>query len=161
MRCKACDTVWLVAGHTTEQSPSTSEPRAAVVKRGAEREHRDLFASRPLDIGSVKQTLRPSPLPAGFPDESQQLAARNEASVLFTVDALRDNGRVKTPAPQPAPAPFVEDDSGVIDLNALASIPPRGVGQRSAVAPLFSEPPPAAFAADVDGPSPSSMVAMP
>ena len=163
MRCKACDTVWLVSGPTGEQRVSSNEQRAAVVKRGAEREHRDLFASRPLDIGSVKQTLRQAPLPPGFPDESQQLAARNEASVLFTVDALRGNARVNTPNPEMAPLSgmLVEEDSGVIDLNQLASIPPRGVGQRSAVAPLFSEPPPAAFAADVDGPSPSSMVAMP
>ena len=168
MRCKACDTVWLVSG-INDGNDSPNEPRAArTVKRGAEREHRDLFASRPLDMGSVKQTLRPAPLPAGFPDESQQLAARNEASVLFTVDALRDqNARLHSgnaPPPGADLAPLsglpIEDDSGVIDLNQLASIPPR-VGQRSAVAPLFSEPPPAAFAADVDGPSPSSMVAMP
>ena len=76
--------------------------RAAVVKRGAERDHRDLFASRPADLGSVKQTLRPPP-----PDSLLGgVAARNESSVLFTVDALRSAGaaRVKTPEPELAPA---------------------------------------------------------
>lgn len=120
--------------------------RAAVVKRGADRDHRDLFASRPADLGSVKQTLRPPP-----PDSVLGgVAARNESSVLFTVDALRGAARVKTPEPELAPPPssFVaSEDEGIIDLKSLSSAPPR-VGARS-VAPLFSEPPPAAFAADV------------
>jgi predicted Zn finger-like uncharacterized protein len=143
MRCKACDTVWLVSGPEDKMSEAK---RAAVVKRGADRDHRDLFASRPADLGSVKQTLRPPP-----PGELSGVAARNETSVLFTVDALRGAARVKTPEPEPAPlsSAFIpSDDEGVIDLKALASSPPK-VGSRS-VAPLFSEPPPAAFAADVN-----------
>jgi predicted Zn finger-like uncharacterized protein len=155
MRCKACDTVWLVSG--PENSPSESK-RAAIVKRGAEREHRDLFASRPLDIGSVKQTLRPPP-----PDDSPMsgVAARNEASVLFTVDALRGNARLKTPDPEPSPISgfMVDDDEGIIDLNALASSPPK-VGSRN-IAPLFSEPPPAAFTADVSDTGMGQAIAMP
>jgi hypothetical protein len=134
--------------------------RAAVVKRGAERDHRDLFASRPADLGSVKQTLRPPP-----PDSIYGgVAARNESSVLFTVDALRSAGaaRVKTPEPELAPAStafIASDDEGIIDLKSLSSAPPK-VGARS-IAPLFSEPPPGAFAADV-GPSSSGAVnAMP
>jgi hypothetical protein len=134
--------------------------RAAVVKRGAERDHRDLFASRPADLGSVKQTLRPPP-----PDSIYGgVAARNESSVLFTVDALRSAGaaRVKTPEPELAPAStafIASDDEGIIDLKSLSSAPPK-VGARS-IAPLFSEPPPAAFATDV-GPSSSGAVnAMP
>ena len=122
--------------------------RAAVVKRGAERDHRDLFASRPADLGSVKQTLRPPPPESLYGG----VAARNESSVLFTVDALRNAGaaRVKTPEPEfaaPSTAFIASDDEGVIDLKSLSSAPPR-VGAR-AVAPLFSEPAPAAFAADV------------
>ncbi len=145
MRCRACDTVWLVSG--PEESMNDGK-RAAVVKRGGERDHRDLFASRPADLGSVKQTLRPPP-----PDSVYGgVAARNESSVLFTVDALRNAGaaRMKTPEPEQAPpssAFIASDDEGVIDLKSLSSAPPK-VGARS-VAPLFSEPPPAAFAADV------------
>lgn len=153
MRCRACDTVWLVSGPAAGLKTNDSK-HAAVVKRGAEREHRDLFATRPPDLGScaeshVKQTLRPPP-----PDSQLSgMAARNETSVLFTVDALRGNARLNTPAPEQSPASgfIIEDDEGIIDLNALASTPPTriGVGNRS-VAPLFaSEPPPAAFAADV------------
>lgn len=152
MRCRACDTVWLVSGPEEKMSEAK---RAAVVKRGGERDHRDLFASRPADLGSVKQTLRPPPPEIGG------VAARNETSVLFTVDALKGAARVKTPEPELAPlsSAFVaSDDEGVIDLKALASTAPK-VGARS-VAPLFSEPPPAAFAADV-GASGANAIAMP
>ena len=148
MRCRACDTVWLVSGPPAEENSASESKRAAVVKRVAEREHRDLFASRPVDMGSVKQTLRPPP-----PDSqlSGGVAARNETSVLFTVDALRGSARLKTPEPEPSPIStgfILGDDEGIIDLNALASTPPK-VGSRS-IAPLFvSEPPPGAFAADV------------
>jgi hypothetical protein len=71
---------------------------------------------------------------------------------LFTVDALQGNARVNTPVSESPPSRrlVVEDDEGIIDLNALASTPAK-VGSRS-IAPLFvSEPPPGAFAADVDG----------
>ena len=157
MRCRACDTVWLVLGPTAEAG------RAAVVKRGAEREHRDLFASRPLDLGSVKQTLRPPPPEPSDPPDSQMsgMAARNETSVLFTVDALRGNARLKTPDPEPSPVSgfIMEDDEGIIDLNALASSPPK-VGSRS-IAPLFSEPPPAAFTADVSNSGVGQAMSMP
>lgn len=156
MRCRACDTVWLVSGPEDNMNEAK---RAAVVKRGAERDHRDLFASRPADLGSVKQTLRPPPPDFGG------VAARNESSVLFTVDALRNAGaaRMKTPEPElamPASTAFMaNDDEGVIDLKSLSSAPPK-VGARS-VAPLFSEPPPAAFAADVGSSRSGSVSAMP
>ncbi len=149
MRCKACDTVWLVSG---PEDKMNEEKRAAVVKRGADRDHRDLFASRPADLGSVKQTLRPPPGRELGHDVSG-VAARNETSVLFTVDSLRGAARVKTPEPEPAPlsSAFVsqQDDDGVIDLKALASSPPRA--HVRSVPPLFSEPPPGVFTADVDG----------
>jgi hypothetical protein len=133
------------------------EKRAAVVKRGGERDHRDLFASRPADLGSVKQTLRPP-----VPDFGGAVAARNETSVLFTVDSLRGTARVKTPEPELAPlssAFIAQDDEGVIDLKALASSPPRA--QVRSVAPLFSEPPPGAFSADVDGAGANEGISMP
>jgi hypothetical protein len=157
MRCKACDTVWLVSG---PEDKMNEEKRAAVIKRGADRDHRDLFASRPADLGSVKQTLRPPP-----GADLSGVAARNESSVLFTVDSLRSAGaaRLKTPEPEAAPlssAAFVGgDDEGVIDLKALASSPPRAAARP--VAPLFSEPPPGVFTADVDGTGASAGVAMP
>lgn len=158
MRCKACDTVWLVSG-TPDRAEETmnEEKRAAVVKRGGERDHRDLFASRPADLGSVKQTLRP---PA--PDFGGAVAARNETSVLFTVDSLRGAARVKTPEPELAPlssAFIAQDDEGVIDLKALASSPPRA--HVRSVAPLFSEPPPGAFSADVDDTGANEGISMP
>jgi predicted Zn finger-like uncharacterized protein len=136
LRCHACETVWLVSGEVP------TAKRAAVVRTGADREHRDLFASRPADLGSVKQTLRPAPPELGG------VAARNETSVLFTVDALRGAARVTTPQPEATPMTSgfrMDAEDGIIDLKALASSPPPG----RTVAPLFSEPPPAAFAADV------------
>jgi predicted Zn finger-like uncharacterized protein len=148
MRCKACDTVWLVSGPTGDEpeaeSDTNADNRAAVVKRGAEREMRDLFASQPVDVGVVRQTLRPGPLPA------DGVAARNETSVLFTVESLRGAARLKTPEPERTPMTTqgkIEDDEGIIDLNALASAPKAG----PAVASLFpSEPPPGAFARDAN-----------
>ncbi|MBX3224484.1 MAG: zinc-ribbon domain-containing protein [Labilithrix sp.] len=166
MRCKSCDTVWLVSGpqggtsdmaHARIESDSTSR-RAAVVKRGSDREKRDLFATREPEYGSVKQTLLPPPS-FGF---TAGVGARNENSVLFRVDQLAGAGRVKTPEPERAPAIAAQattlgsDDDGIIDLKALSSAPPRRIGLP--VAPLFSEPP--AVSLDVDG-STQRPVAMP
>ena len=148
MRCKACNTVWLVSGPgaasvaPAAHGPIDKEPstkRAAVVRKGAEREKRDLFAEREPDEGSIKQTLLPPPS-FGFTG----VGARNENSVLFRVDQLSAAARLKTPEPSSAPAPndsdrSAADDEGVIDLKALASAPPRKIGLP--VAPLFSEPP--------------------
>lgn len=148
MRCKACNTVWLVSGgpHATAGQPSiendSTSKRAAVVRRGTEREKRDLFARQDVAEGSIKETLLPPPS-FGF---TGGVGARNENSVLFRVDQLTAAARVKTPEPSPAPAlespssRIGADDEGVIDLKALASVPPRKIGLP--VAPLFSEPPP-------------------
>jgi predicted Zn finger-like uncharacterized protein len=173
MRCRACDTVWLVSGPSSASSIAAppgdldnTAPRAAIQRRGAEREHRDLFASRPLEDGGVKETLRPPPPFAG----TSGVAARNENSVLFKVtDVLgpRGDARVKTPEPS-APAPAFNapslngpgsyappardgrDDSGVIDLKALSTAPPA---PHRAPAPMLFGPPPSeappAFARDV------------
>ena len=153
MRCKACSTVWLVSGSGASVPPAamahapieheSSSKRAAVVRRGSEREKRDLFAARETDYGSVKQTLHPPPS-FGFTGGGG-VGARNENSVLFRVDQLGGPGRVHTPEPTRSPATVSHsgtlggDDEGVIDLNALASVPPRGAGMP--IAPLFSEPP--------------------
>jgi predicted Zn finger-like uncharacterized protein len=140
MRCRSCDTVWLVGG---EEEEISSDKRAAVLRRGADREKADLFAPRPSDHGMVSPTMPPP--------RADGVAARNESSVLFTVDSLRGSARVKTPEPAPSPIsvrppPPADDDEGIIDLNALKSMPPRTAARP--VAPLFSEPPPA-FARDV------------
>lgn len=174
MRCRACDTVWLVSGPSSASSFAATAgdldntaPRAAIQRRGAERERRDLFASRPLEDGGVKETLRPPPPFAG----TSGVAARNENSVLFKVtDVLGPAGtaRVKTPEPSAPLASFGaaspssyappgrdgRDDSGVIDLKALSTAPP---GPNRAPAPMLfgaSEPPPA-FARDISGSSSS------
>lgn len=133
MRCRACDTVWLVSGTEAE------DKRAAVVKRGADREQRDLFASQPLEEGSAYQTMRPPPIVG--------TGARDENSVLFTIEGLVKGGGARVKTPEPAPVsmskPTPSDDEGVIDLNALASVAPR------AMEPVFaSDPPPAAFSRD-------------
>lgn len=155
MRCKACDTVWMVSGAPATSPPPAAEPkRAAVVKKGAERERRDLFAvTGEADLGSVKQSYSPRPARAGLGFSG--VGARNESSVLFRVDQLQGSPRVKTPAPESvaelppmsgsssrSPAPSRGDDEGIIDLKALSSVPPRAAG--GPVAPLFSEPPPVA-----------------
>src|SRR4051812_17768802 len=116
MRCKACNTVWLVSGpgvsaaavisspppasavptsvapvapvatappsKQLEQNDEKNDKRAAVVKKGTEREKRDLFAEREPDVASLKQTLLPPPS-FGF---TGGVGARNEDSVLFRVD---------------------------------------------------------------------------
>lgn len=161
MRCKACGSVWLVSGpDATAQvasSASSAAPaapvslapsskdvakeskeeskRAAVIKKGAEREKRDIFG-QPADVnGSVKQTLLPPP---AF---KFQAGARNESSVLFRVDQLKASAALATPPPEKAPTIDKSDDEGIIDLKALSSVPPALRPAPLPVAPLFSEPP--------------------
>ncbi len=141
MRCPACNAVWLVSGPEEKMSNAR---RAAVVKRGDERERRDMFASKPAEPGFVKQTLRPPP-----PDFCG-VAARNETSVLFTVDALNDLARRAGSEPSPSLRDSTieaSDDEGMIDLKSLTSSRPKALG--ASMSPLFSDPPPDAFVADV------------
>lgn len=113
---------------------------SADVKRG---DHRDMRSPRSAGVGSAKKTLRPAPPDFGG------VAARNETSVLFTVDSLRCAACVKAPAPAapPSSAFIASDDDGVIDLRALASTPPQTCAR--SVAPLFSDPAPAALTSDL------------
>ncbi len=137
MRCKACNTTWLVAGPPRAEDPAPK--LAARTRTGSERERRDLFAAVDAPAPSVKETLLPPPSSYG---------ARNESSVLFSLDQLKANARSVAPAPkQEAPmaamtAPLANDDSGIIDLAALSSQAPRP--NKAPVAPLFSEPAPMA-----------------
>lgn len=125
MRCKACNTAWMVSGPgasaappgaapvsmaPTSKAPSvapaasvpppSSEVAAKRMKTGSDREKRDLFAgSTEADPGSikVKDTLLPPPS-YGFTGGTGE---RNENSVLFRVDQLGGNGaRIKTPEPE-------------------------------------------------------------
>jgi predicted Zn finger-like uncharacterized protein len=137
MRCKACQTAWSVTGPRLSEAPVVGAPspqRAAVVRTGKERERRDLFAPE-AGPAAVKPALLP--LPSGF-------GARNESSVLFSLDQLKASARAAAPAPKepyvsaPSGAPSIAtDDDGIIDLKALSSAPPR-----PPAAPLFSEPEP-------------------
>jgi len=163
MRCRACDTVWLVSGPPLDEG--LTEKRAAVSRRGAEREKRDLFATQTQqEQVSAWETMRPPPpshQPQSVPPPSSNqprfettLAMRNENSVLFKVTDVFGGAtaRMKTPEPSPAPSslpPAKRDDSGVIDLKALSERPAAPI-PRPVVAPLFgmSDPPPAAFARD-------------
>lgn len=155
MRCKACNSVWLVSGPDANAPVASAAPsaaaasvapsskevakeeskRAAVIKKGAEREKRDIFG-QPADVnGSVKQTLLPPP---AF---KFQAGARNENSVLFRVDQLKASAALATPPPEKAPSIEKSDDEGIIDLKALSSVPPALRPAPLPVAPLFSEPP--------------------
>jgi predicted Zn finger-like uncharacterized protein len=164
MRCKACNTVWLVSGPNAESSgpsvhapplssgnPASTPPpaaqttgrRAAVVKRGTEREQRDLFATRNEEVpAGFKESLPPPSF--GFTG----VGARNETSVLFRVDQLTR----PMPRIQSTPPP---DDEGVIDLKALSSAPPPPM--RAPVAPLFSEPPPVTMEVGRTGQHPATV----
>jgi predicted Zn finger-like uncharacterized protein len=96
---------------------SAPEPRrAAVVKREARA--RDLFATR------SGEELQASPPPAygsspAGEDDSRLTGQRNENSVLFSLDHLTRNA-AQTPS-QDHGAPPSKDDSGLIDLKALAA----------------------------------------
>src|ERR1041384_5461374 len=54
MRCRACETVWLVG-----EDEVPSERRAAVMRRGAARARADLFAPRESEHGMVGPTIPP------------------------------------------------------------------------------------------------------
>jgi predicted Zn finger-like uncharacterized protein len=193
MRCKACNTAWLVSGpgagsaiasaistpppasvvpavlgpfaasssQSADAGGAPSSKLAAVVKRGTEREKRDLFAEREPELGEVKQTLLPPPS-FGF-----TAGARNEDSVLFRVDQIPATARTPEPVPatvrlpsvpprfdaprfdglQPGPRPEDSND-GVIDLKALSEAPAALRPVAMPVAPLFSEAPPVTVEVD-------------
>lgn len=129
MRCKACNTAWMVSGPGASAAPrptgsmpppsvapksivpsvpppassdalSDSAKRAAVMKTGKDREKRDLFAPTEVDQGSIK--VKDTLLPP--PNFGFTTGSRNENSVLFRVDQLSDvGGRIKTPEPVVVP----------------------------------------------------------
>ena len=187
MRCKACSTVWLVTGPGAANAagltatplpsgppmsippPAEFTKRAAVLRRGNDREVRDMFAPEPPASIAPKETLLPPPSAGPPPSFGMTgVGARNETSVLFRVDQLSPHATrtvrsAPAPAPPPPPAGFWNGhnvhDEGVIDLQALSSAAPRAIGAGMPVAPLFSEPPPVTL--EVSGrpppPAPSRM----
>jgi predicted Zn finger-like uncharacterized protein len=119
--------------------------RAAVVKREARA--RDLFATR---SGEELQTSAPMP-PGSSPmpgDDGRLTGQRNENSVLFSLDHLTRNA-APTPRQEPTKGGY-KDDSGLIDLKALAakaeSMRPPSMAQNNPLAP------PLGFAAPLGSP---------
>jgi predicted Zn finger-like uncharacterized protein len=104
-----------------------AEPRRAALKR--EGRSRDLFASRadifgaePSD-GQGVQTSAPLGLALGggtLDDASKLTGQRNENSVLFSLAVLTKNADDRPP-PGVQPVAATTEDSGLIDLKALAA----------------------------------------
>jgi predicted Zn finger-like uncharacterized protein len=121
---------------------SKAEPkRAAVVKRDGRA--RDLFASRADDGPGAfdVQTSAPAFATAASPgpaadDPSKRTGERNENSVLFSLAVLTQSAEQRAPTNETA----TNDDSGLIDLKALAAKtesmrPPAMVADASVFAP--------------------------
>jgi predicted Zn finger-like uncharacterized protein len=125
--------------------PAPEPRRAAVVKRDARA--RDLFASG--GGGEEVQTSAPA-VPqmmssSAVDDASKLTGQRNENSVLFSLAVLTKDAGPDEPAPKPASK--TSDDSGMIDLKALAakaeSMRPAALGDMNAFsAPLGLAAPP-------------------
>jgi predicted Zn finger-like uncharacterized protein len=102
-----------------QASVAAAEPRrAAVVKREARA--RDLFGTAG---GDEVQTSAPS-MPHATSQEADDAASkltgeRNENSVLFSLAVLTQGGDERSA--HEAPSPTQKDDSGLIDLRALAA----------------------------------------
>jgi predicted Zn finger-like uncharacterized protein len=130
-----------------QQVEAPAEPKRAAVKREAR--SRDLFASRvahedvqtsapvaPQIMSSASSSLGSS---AGG-DSSKLTGERNENSVLFSLAVLTKDSGGGDDAPA-APAKNVSEDSGLIDLKALAakaeSVRPRAP---TAAGDMFAPP---------------------
>jgi predicted Zn finger-like uncharacterized protein len=103
-------------------APAKAEPkRAAVVKRDARA--RDLFASRAddgpgaFDVQTSAPTFARATASAPVDDDaSKRTGERNENSVLFSLAVLTQTAEQRAPAADSGSS----DDSGLIDLKALA-----------------------------------------
>jgi hypothetical protein len=112
-----------------------AEPKRAAVKR--EQRSRDLFATR------TGEELRTSaPIAGALDDDSRLTGQRNENSVLFSLEHLTKSTEERSPEPARA----ANEDSGIIDLKALAAKaesmrPPTMPEMNMLTAPLgFSAP---------------------
>ena len=128
-----------------------SSKRAAVVRRGADREKRDLFAPGPLDIGSVKPNeLRPAP----YASADGIRGAGSRRRTQRNLGALHGRFASRLRPHENTSIRLARDRRGTNEgrlghhrsQGPLVGAAHRGA--RRSVAPLFSEPPPAAFARD-------------
>jgi predicted Zn finger-like uncharacterized protein len=113
-------------GLDTGPAPVRAEPKRAAIKR--EPRTRDLFASRanpdelhsggsPVESGGALLQMSGSSGPVD--DGSKRLGERNENSVLFSLAMLTKTADI--PASSDGSTASTEDDSGLIDLKALAA----------------------------------------
>ncbi|MBV9945354.1 MAG: zinc-ribbon domain-containing protein, partial [Myxococcales bacterium] len=112
-----------LGAQAVEAAPASAEPRRAAVKR--EQRSRDLFATR------TGEELRTSGAGEGA-DDGRLTGQRNENSVLFSLEHLTKNAEERA---QEEPARRNTEDSGIIDLKALAA---KAESLRPAVAPDMS-----------------------
>jgi predicted Zn finger-like uncharacterized protein len=121
--------------------------RAAVVRR--ETRARDLFASRAddglgaLDVETSAPTLAEASNGSAVDDATnKRTGERNENSVLFSLAVLTQNADQRAPS---ATSAMSSDDSGLIDLKALAakteSMRPQARDASGHVPPLGAIPP--------------------
>lgn len=149
LECPECATVWLVPSkYADHRNPASSLPPPAVERaqgaarrRTTERNQRDLFAPPPSDFGLARPKTSEPPVPIGG------YGARNENSVLFTVEEIRNSARPPAPSPEHAGA-HGEQEEGVIDLQALT----LGKSQGVPALPVFGvESAPDAFSSEIAG----------
>ncbi|MFO0674943.1 MAG: hypothetical protein U0169_00275 [Polyangiaceae bacterium] len=111
--------------------------RAAVVRKGAARERRDIVAEAAAKVRAEEAAERASMAP-----NSQRHGQRNETSVLFTLDALRASSRPPPPS-EPVETLVPRDgESGIVDIGAMMAMGQEPVTARGAVEPLFFSAPP-------------------
>jgi predicted Zn finger-like uncharacterized protein len=130
-----------MAAAAAEPAP---EPKRAAVKREATRA-RDLFGSG--GGGEEVQTSAPAvprmmnaAAAAAVDDSSKLTGERNENSVLFSLAVLTKEGGDRAEEPAPRPTSKNNEDSGLIDLKALAAKAESMRPAAMADANVFSSP---------------------
>jgi predicted Zn finger-like uncharacterized protein len=132
------------AGLTAAPAPRVEEPKRAAVRREARA--RDLFATRTGEEGPVApaEIQRSAPHATEAPiDDGKLTGQRNENSVLFSLEHLTRSAEERS---VPDEESANSDDSGIIDLKALAakaeSMRPQAMPDMNALSPSlgFSSP---------------------
>jgi predicted Zn finger-like uncharacterized protein len=135
-------------------APAPEPKRAAVVRR--ESRARDLFATRTGEEAQTGQAVG-----ALDGDDSRLTGQRNENSVLFSLEHLTRSAEGRS---APGETTATHDDSGIIDLKALAAKaesmrPPQLPEMNAPGAPLGFAP--SAFTAPIGGLGPIGSEAVP
>jgi predicted Zn finger-like uncharacterized protein len=175
LSCPPCNTSWIVGpvgeaatneipnaddddGETGQfHAPPVPQPVTAQrVRRGGDREHRDMFAQRrssappPSSRAAVQRadasdslppvTVQAAPSRPSAPPGATT-GERNEHSLLFSVEELKRAATMRPPAAA-APSAFVNsrrpsqsDDAGVIDLKPMLA---QGGAMKSRTEPLYT-----------------------